>query len=57
MLFQKVPYEKEEDKCDENGDFWDDTWHKKFETHESAVVDRLKSNEPEYPPSNPYNIV
>ena len=58
MLFQKMPYEKEEeDKNDENGDFWDDAWHKKFETHDSSGADKSKSGEPEYPPSNPYNIV
>ena len=53
-----MPYEKEEeDKNDENGDFWDDAWHKKFETHDSSGADKSKSGEPEYPPSNPYNIV
>ena len=58
MLFQKVPYEKEkEDKNGENGEFWDDAWHKNFETLETSGADKLTSGEPEYPPSNPYNIV
>ena len=56
MLFQKVPYENEEDKNGENGDFWDDAWHKKFETLESSRADQSKSGDPEYPPSNPYKI-
>ena len=56
MLFQKVPYEKEDNKG-ENGEFWDDAWHKKFEALETSGADKLKSGEPEYPPSNPYNIV
>ena len=41
MLFQKVPYEKEEeDKNGENADFWDDAWHKKFETLVSSGADK-----------------
>ena len=53
MLFQELPYEKEEDDNNgENDDLWDDTWHKKFETRESHSVQNLKSVEPDYPPSN-----
>ena len=58
MLFQKVPYVKdEEDKNGENDDFWDDTWHKKFETPESLTVHKLKTGDPEYPPSNSYTNI
>ena len=57
MLFQKVPYEKEEeDNNGENDGFWDDTWHKKFETPESLTVHKLKTGDPEYPPSSYTNI-
>lgn len=58
MLFQKVPYVKdEEDKNGENDDFWDDTWHKKFETPKSITVHKLDTDEPEYPPSNSYTNI
>ena len=53
MLFQELPYEKEEEYNNgENDDLWDDTWHKKFETRENHTVSNLKSVEPDYPPSN-----
>ena len=58
MLFQKVPYEKEEeDNNGENDGFWDDTWHKKFEILESSTVHESKSGEPKYPPSNSDNNI
>ena len=45
MLFQELPYEKEEDdNHGQNDDLWDDTWHKKFETRESHSVQNLKSD-------------
>ena len=53
MLFQKVPYnKKEEDANSENGESWDDTWHKKFESLDSPSVDTIKNGKPQYLSSN-----
>ena len=52
MLFQELPYEKEDDNNGENDDLWDDTWHKKFETLENNPVHNSKGVEHDYPPSN-----
>ena len=53
MLFQKVPYYKEEEDANgENDESWDDTWHKKFESLDSPSVDTIKNGKPQYLSSN-----
>ena len=49
MLFQKVPYDKEEEDANsEKDESWDDTWHKKFESLDSPSVDTIKNGKPQY---------
>ena len=53
MLFQKVPFDKEEEDANsENDDPWDDTWHKKFQSLDSPSVDTIKNGKPQYLSSN-----
>ena len=53
MLFQKIPYEKEEEDANsENDESWDDTWHKKFESLDTPSVDTMKNGKPQYLSSN-----
>ena len=53
MLFQKVPYDKEEEDANsEKDESWDDTWHKKFESLDSPSVDTIKNGKPQYLSSN-----
>ena len=49
MLFQKVPYDKEQEEANgENDESWDDAWHKKFESLDSPSVDTIKNGKPQY---------
>ena len=53
MLFQKIPYDKEEEDANgENDESWDDTWHKKFESLDSPSVDTINNGKPQYLSSN-----
>ena len=53
MLFQKIPYEKEEEDANsEHDESWDDTWHKKFESLDTPSVDTMKNGKPQYLSSN-----